>query len=79
VVTCGVLLYLYYGIGESFQEKNVDTLSGQREKFTGMTVSGTLDSTPSRFEEEFYADLSDLFDANENFYQEIQGEYGFTP
>jgi hypothetical protein len=45
---------------------------------TEILVSGTLNPSPSSFEEEFYADLSDLFDANENFYQEIQGEYGFT-
>jgi hypothetical protein len=46
--------------------------------FTGNANSGTNDPLSPSFEEAFYADLSDLFDVEDNFYEDIQGEYGFT-
>ncbi|MDR2190484.1 MAG: hypothetical protein LBP53_04800 [Candidatus Peribacteria bacterium] len=88
VVAGSVLVYVYYFISSPTStttistieatEKNVDESSGAVFLATGDTNSAFLPSSLHNLEEEFYADLSDLIDVNENFYEDIQGEYGFT-
>jgi hypothetical protein len=74
VVFLGIISYFLW-FSPSLDSQESSALSGdllEKETSSGQqSLSGMSDS----FEESFYQDLSDFFNSDTNYYQNIEGEY----
>ena len=76
VVICGVIIYFavspnpFSGIsqGEEIFSSSLTEDMEDAENSSGIVPS---------FEEDYYAGLEEFFNSEENYYETIQGEYGF--
>ena len=75
---CGVLIYLSFFLRpvSPLSPENIDETNQISSMEDPLDILTSSDSSSS-FEEDYYAGLEEFFSNEENYYENIQGEYGF--
>ena len=82
VVAGGVVLYLVFFLNTSVEAPGIEeenlNVNIENVGWSDETSLNSSNTTIPTFEEDYYAGLADFFgDNDENYYENIQGEYGF--